>query len=62
MYNGFQFIKKRNDKKMINKILKENFTKDDFVNFIVENDIFYEFLLWINIKKEKQYERNKKPD
>lgn len=31
---------------MENKILRKNFKKNDFVNFIIDNDIFYEFIEW----------------
>lgn len=37
---------------MIKKILKENYTKKEFINFIVENEIILEFIIWTNIKKE----------
>lgn len=46
---------------MIKKLLKENFTKDEIINFIIENDIYIEFFLWLTQERRKN-ERNEKPN
>lgn len=44
---------------MIRKLLNENFTKKEFINFIIDNDIYEEFFLWLTLERKKN-ERDKK--
>lgn len=44
---------------MVKKILKENYTKKEFINFIAENDIILEFIIWTNIKKEEKMSKRR---
>ena len=43
----------------IEKILKENYTKDDFVKFIINNEIFSEFIVWHEYIRRRKNERDK---
>lgn len=46
---------------MIKKLLKENFTKEELINFIVANKIYEEFFMWLSMEKRKN-ERNRESD